>query len=305
MREWYRDIVYGLTLLVASFTAYLAWRGPQAADPPAVQTAASHPIGGLIVVATLFILAGALNSVPLLLRLLSRKKIAANAEDVDAIDSTEGDSDKPDYQTQFLAESDARHKCLEECAAVTIERNQLRGELEQLKTEMLDAIVKDSDPRVDIQFVDDRGHSASSELYYGFDLINRSDNGEAKFLCLESFRIGGHLVKFRKLKPLLKPGASYELYCEIDAPDGRLCKLDIFDVFSQEYEALKNPDLYDYPILIHGFYQDGASNLFEVRCDLVFNYGNHVRKLFGQAITTRNHKYRKVASAIHPIDWSK
>jgi hypothetical protein len=108
MREVYRDIVYGLTLVVASFTAYLAWRGPRAADPPAVQAAANHPIGGLIVVATLFLLAGVLNSAPLLLRLLSRNKVDAAAEDGDTVDSTEHDD--TDYKELFLEESDARNK---------------------------------------------------------------------------------------------------------------------------------------------------------------------------------------------------
>jgi hypothetical protein len=77
MREVYRDIVYGLTLLIGATNAYFAVRGPRAADPPAVQAVANHPIGGLIVVAILFLIAGVLNAAPLLNRLIRSAGVKA------------------------------------------------------------------------------------------------------------------------------------------------------------------------------------------------------------------------------------
>lgn len=62
-------------MIGTGFQVYFAWRGPAPSDPPAVQAATGHPIGGLILVAGLFILAGLLNSAPVLRRLLPTKKI--------------------------------------------------------------------------------------------------------------------------------------------------------------------------------------------------------------------------------------
>jgi hypothetical protein len=123
MREWYRDIVYGLTLVIASFTAYLTWRGPQPADPPIVSSVVQHPVAGLVLVATLFLIAGALNFTPLLLRLFPSKKIAA--------DSTENDD--LDFKQLFLDEQLARDKYQDQFVNVREERDQLSRQLEQLK----------------------------------------------------------------------------------------------------------------------------------------------------------------------------
>jgi hypothetical protein len=70
MREWYRDAMLALAVLFGGLQAYLVWRGPQSADPPAMQAAASHPIAGLILVAVIFLIAGLLNAAPLINRFL-------------------------------------------------------------------------------------------------------------------------------------------------------------------------------------------------------------------------------------------
>jgi hypothetical protein len=74
MREWYRDIMVGLAVVVGAIQAYFAARGPLPSDPPAIRMAASHPIGGLVVFAALFLIAGILNSMPLLLRFFPTKQ---------------------------------------------------------------------------------------------------------------------------------------------------------------------------------------------------------------------------------------
>jgi hypothetical protein len=73
-REMFRDIMVALGAAFAGLSAYFQWRGPVPTDPPAVQTVGSHPIAGLIVVAVLFIIAGLLNSTPLLSRFLPAGK---------------------------------------------------------------------------------------------------------------------------------------------------------------------------------------------------------------------------------------
>jgi hypothetical protein len=73
-REIFRDIMLALGVAFAGLSAYFQWRGPVPTDPPAVQTVGSHPVTGLIVVAVLFIIAGLLNSTPLLSRFLPTGK---------------------------------------------------------------------------------------------------------------------------------------------------------------------------------------------------------------------------------------
>lgn len=74
MGSRYQNIMVTLGVFFAGVSAYIAWRGPRAADPPVVQSVATHPIGGLIVVGGLFLLAGVLNVAPLLIRLLPQRK---------------------------------------------------------------------------------------------------------------------------------------------------------------------------------------------------------------------------------------
>src|SRR5258708_2804141 len=83
MREFFRDVMIFVGVCFAGISAYYQSHPPTPTDPPAVQTVASHPIAGLIVVALLFIIAGVLNSTPLLSRLLPKKKpdVAREAAD--------------------------------------------------------------------------------------------------------------------------------------------------------------------------------------------------------------------------------
>ena len=123
MREWYRDIVLLFALIASAIQAYFAWRGPSAADPPTMQTAAEHPIGGLVLVAALFIVAGVLNSAPLLRRLLPSKKES---------DTTE--SDDPDFRKLFLSEQDSRNKYQEQLTLARLEIEQLKKDVDTQKS---------------------------------------------------------------------------------------------------------------------------------------------------------------------------
>lgn len=172
-----------------------------------------------------------------------------------------------------------------------------------------DTSVRDSDPKIEVEFADDRGATPSKDYVY-FELINRGQQSEARFACIEDFHIGGHLVRFRKFPPPIAPFGSCANICpfDINRPDGRLSDMDIFQIFYQEWESLHRPQLREFTVPIKLTYQDGARNLFEVRCDLVFfptEHLKHPEQPNGvRVIVTRNQKLRKVATALNPINWS-
>lgn len=129
MREWYRDIMVGLAVLFGAAQAYFAARGPLPSDPPAIQTAAAHPIGGLIVFAILFLVAGVLNSAPLLSRLLPRKQKNGNIGTPETDWKYFYEKANKDYLEANRDRAEFREKYAE-CAN---EREQLKRELEELK----------------------------------------------------------------------------------------------------------------------------------------------------------------------------
>ena len=289
MREFYRDTVYGLTLLVALFNTYLVWRGPLPADPPAVQAVASHPVAGLIVFAVLFLIAGLLNSAPLLTRFFRPKRAD------DETDSAE--TDEADFRQLFLEEQVSRDKYQDQYVKAREERDWLKNELDQLKAQRPEVSVKDSDPQLEVRFSDLRGKTMSKDSYC-FDLINRGKQSPANFACIEDLRLGGYHIAFRNYPAPIGPFGIHDsimpLY--INNPDGNLSRLDIFAVFDEVFSRLKNPKLYELPIPMRATYQDDARNLFEVRCDLVYRPGEHIE--------VKNQKIRRVAAAIPQVDWS-
>jgi len=173
------------------------------------------------------------------------------------------------------------------------------------KLSPLDATVKDYDPKLEVRFVDDRYVTMLKDDYAYFEFINRG-RSEAKFACMEHFQIGGlgYRVKFLKTDYEIPPDhSSKSIYLEIERAENQP-KLDIFDAFYREWEALNRPQLDELKIHIKVTYQDAVRNLFETRCELVFYPGAYVRKTVGaKVIETRNHKFRKVAEAIPRINW--
>jgi len=107
MRDLYRDFMLALAVLLAALQVYFAWRGPRPADSPAVQVVTGHPVVGLIVVAVLFLIAGVLNSAPLLRRLLPTRK--------PDVPST---IDETDWRTLYLEANAARSEYQQKYADV-------------------------------------------------------------------------------------------------------------------------------------------------------------------------------------------
>jgi hypothetical protein len=103
MRELFRDIMIGLTVLFAGISAYYQSHPPALTDPPAAQAVAQHPTGGLALVAVLFLIAGVLNVAPLLLRLFRRNTVKATAEENDDANiATLKHSDVEGYTSSWL-----------------------------------------------------------------------------------------------------------------------------------------------------------------------------------------------------------
>jgi len=171
-----------------------------------------------------------------------------------------------------------------------------------------DTSVKNSDPKIEVQFADDRGATPSKDYAY-FELINRGEQSEARLACIEDFHIGGHLVRFRKFAPPIPPfGHCANVYpFDINRPDGHLSDMDIFQVFYQEWDALHRMQLREFTVPIKVTYQDAARNLFEVRCELVFYPSEHLkhpeRPNGVKVIEIKNQKIRKVAAALSPVNW--
>jgi hypothetical protein len=210
------------------------------------------------------------------------------------------------------AENDARNNYRGQLVLAVNECAQLKHELNEIKNVALDSSIKDSDPQIEIKLADLRGKTMSdkAEEQACFDLINRGKQSPAKFVCIEDFNIGGYRVAFRSFPPSISPfanhGSIFPLY--INKPDGKLCTQTIFTVFSVAWSELHNPQLYELAIPIKATYQDEGRTLFEVRCDLVFYPLEHAERCTGKmgntVIETKNHKWRKVAPASHPVDWS-
>jgi hypothetical protein len=176
-------------------------------------------------------------------------------------------------------------------------------------TAPVDTVLKDSDPQLELKFVDLRTQTGSNDQVC-FHLINHGKRSPAKFACIEDFKIGGYCVAFRSFPPPIAPFGNYDsidnLY--ISNPDGKPCGKNIFSVFHDAWDALKNPNLYALPVPLTFTYQDDARNLFEARCDLVYypvEHGNRVLGKDAKAIEVTNIKLRKVAAASTAVDWSK
>ncbi len=143
----------------------------------------------------------------------------------------------------------------------------------------------------------------------GMQLVKVGKYSPAKFACIEDFYIGGHHVALRTFPPPIAPFGNYDSINNvcISNPDGKPSGKNIFSVFHDAWDALKNPNLYALPVPLRFSYQDDASNLFEGRCDLVYYPVEHGKRVLGKdakAIDVKNIKLRKVAAASTPVDWS-
>ncbi len=180
------------------------------------------------------------------------------------------------------------------------------GVLDGTENQKPDASVETSDPQIEIKFCDLRGKTVSKDRAC-FDLINRSKKSPANLACIDDFSIGGYRVAFRCYPPPISPGGNHDSIVPfyINDPTGKLSELDIFNVFYEAWNAIKNRKLYEFSIPIKATYQDDYRNLFEVRCELVFYPGEHLSGPFNgrDVIEIKNQRIRKVAIAVNHVNW--
>jgi len=170
MREYFRDAMLLLGVTFAGIQAFYIWRSsdPAAAPPPALL---HHPIGGLVMVAVLFIIAGLLNAAPLLQRLLQR---------LIRLIRRRGTEDQPKPDPTSLPEKTWGEIMAEEDAKRTSER-------------------------IVIVSVEPQPHYGETEPYIDFriTLIN------ATVFCIESSKIEGQTYYGRT--PLMQPPKLFDV----------------------------------------------------------------------------------------------
>jgi hypothetical protein len=233
----------------------------------------------------------------------AEKRAQVQSDDTvdDTVDDTEGDETY--YKRLFLAESDTRNKYQDQLT-------EARTKILALESAKPDTSVKDSDPQLEIKFVDLREESTPDT--WRFDLINRGKQSLAKFACIEDVYVGSYRVAFRNCPPPIKPFGNHDSISPdsitpVFKTDREAVGADIFTAFYEAWGALKNPKLYEFSIPLKATYQDEARNLFETRCDLVFYPGEHIKTAHGhnaKVVEVKNGRIRKVAAALFPMDWS-
>lgn len=191
----------------------------------------------------------------------------------------------------------------------TIKADNLSRQREQTKDqprdEPPDTTLKDSDPKLYIEFQDDRGVTISGkhedEAY--FVLINRSKQ-IARIACIETIRLKEHLISFPRFGYSLAPTDGANIYPRITTLDNRTPRsLDFFYVLFLEWDSFHNANLHELVIPVSVTYQDGSHNLFESSCELVFSISQHLRVRTGgqhgslRVVETRNHQFKKLAIA--------
>jgi hypothetical protein len=166
--------------------------------------------------------------------------------------------------------------------------------------------ISDSDPQVYAEFNDDRGRTANRESQTYITLVNRGQS-EALNVCIDPISVAGHLINFPKLAYAIAPNRSKHRYPDIMTSDNKSADYyhqDLFGLFWSQYDSLGDMSIPELVLPLTINYQDIARNLYEAKCDLVFDPSAHFRvRTSGQdenirVITARNHRFRRIALAI-------
>lgn len=167
-----------------------------------------------------------------------------------------------------------------------------------------DLSVKDCDPQVYAEFCDDRGMTPNKESEAYITLINRGGS-DALNVCIDPIRLKTHIFNFPRLAYLIARGRAKHRYPDVTTSENKTPHhTDVFSHLASEFLSLGDwlsiPELV-LPLTVN--YQDAARNLYEARCELVFNPAAHARvRTQGQdgntvVVSTRRHEFRKLALA--------
>jgi hypothetical protein len=170
--------------------------------------------------------------------------------------------------------------------------------------EQPDISVKDSDPKVYIEFHDDRGSVSSGMAETSLDLVNRGGRN-AKWPCVEDIYLKEYVIYFSTTTGnLIVPGNGVVVEPGIhDNSKQPGYVQNMIQAFMREWFTYDDPNKYELSIPLSLTYQDDDKNLFETRCELVLYPGQEAKvKTHGvlpgiKVVDTRNHQFRKVAIA--------
>jgi hypothetical protein len=165
--------------------------------------------------------------------------------------------------------------------------------------------LKDSDPRIEIEFHDDihkvpRIGFIEGSIYFTF--VNRGMNS-ANLVCLSPIRLRQHWVRFPQHSDSLNTSRSERSYAKIALADGATTRDDLFDALNIEYKSFNDAKLHDLAVELIATYQDDAKNLFETRCKLVFNPSGYADRTelakAGTVVYIRDQAHKKIAERIY------
>jgi hypothetical protein len=245
--------------------AYFIWMGYQA--PTSQQSTKDFLVAAFLGISLLLLLIRLFRQSP------PQKPIDPSlpvTEREDTVDGTEDES--TDFKQLFLDEQLSREKYQDQFVMVREERDQLKNELEQLKAQKPDTTLKDSDPKIEIEFRDER-HRQGEDVY--LTPVNRGQNW-AKFVCLEPIPLREHTISFPTFSYYLAPVQGENMRPAVTRNDGIIDKTDFLAALYSEYDHIGNPKPYELIEPVIATYQDRVGNLFQTRCELVFNPSNHV-----------------------------
>ena len=164
--------------------------------------------------------------------------------------------------------------------------------------------IADNDPRIHAEFSDDRGATVGVQNEGYITLVNRGGS-DALNVCIEPIKLKEHVIKFPQLAYSISPGQAKHRYPDITTNENRTAQnTDLFLLLFMEYTSLGDNSIHELALPLVVTYQDVAHNLYEGRCELVFNLSAHLRvRQRGQngsiaVVTTRNHKFKKLAVAV-------
>lgn len=167
-----------------------------------------------------------------------------------------------------------------------------------------DTNLKESDPRIEIEFRDERHATAlNQEDNAWFTPVNRGQ-GVANFVCFDPMQLRDCIVLFPTFGNRITTGRSDPIRPRVTGNDGSIGGASRFlAALFDHYNAIGDPKLHEFTLPIVATYQDDFRNLFETRGELVFNPSAHVEATtFGRrgdkVIEVRNQNFRKIAAVI-------
>jgi len=167
-----------------------------------------------------------------------------------------------------------------------------------------DTSVRDSDPKVYVEFHDDRGSVTKDIPDAVLDLVNRGGR-TAKMVCIEDIWLKEYVITFPKVGHAIIPGnGSIFAPNIVDNSKQAGYAKNMIQAFMREWFTYNDYSKHElaFPVIVT--YQDDQRNLFETYCELILHPDQEAKvKTTGvvpgiKVVDTRNCRFRKLAAAI-------